>query len=114
ATLGNTRMRVILWEGGGSSSSTITPCGTYGYGETEDYLVNVFLPAPCSGTPVAGTATSNVTDVCPNAAFNLNLSGYTSTFANIAIQWEESPAGVGVWTPISGATNPSYTVTGGI
>jgi hypothetical protein len=40
---GVTRMRVITmstWIG------TITPCLSYGYGETEDYLVNILPPSP--------------------------------------------------------------------
>jgi M6 family metalloprotease-like protein len=36
ATLGYTRMRVIL-----SSSSSTTACNSYSYGETEDYTVNI-------------------------------------------------------------------------
>ena len=36
ASSGETRMRVVYTEGGGSSS-----CGTYGWGETEDYLINI-------------------------------------------------------------------------
>lgn len=44
ALTGTTFMRVIDAEG--NAGSTITPClATYGYGETEDYLVTV-LPAP--------------------------------------------------------------------
>ncbi|MCX6187005.1 MAG: GEVED domain-containing protein, partial [Bacteroidetes bacterium] len=42
AVLGNTGMRVVYTEGGGSAS-----CGTYGYGETEDYLINI-LGSPLS------------------------------------------------------------------
>ena len=39
--LGNTLMRVVNTETG--NASTIDSCGTYGYGETEDYLVNIAL-----------------------------------------------------------------------
>jgi hypothetical protein len=37
------RMRVTLIE---TTFSPITPCGTYGYGETEDYLVNIIDATP--------------------------------------------------------------------
>ncbi len=44
ATLGNTMMRVINVET--STPSFITACGTYSYGETEDYLVNIIAGTP--------------------------------------------------------------------
>jgi uncharacterized repeat protein (TIGR01451 family) len=39
ATLGNVRMRVVMIET--SSPTSITSCGTYSYGETEDYMINI-------------------------------------------------------------------------
>lgn len=55
ATLGNVRMRVILQEGG---TSTSPPCGTYNYGETEDYIINLACtstdPAPAQLTICLG------------------------------------------------------------
>jgi len=39
ASLGNKRMRVVNVETG--TPSSITACGTYSWGETEDYLINV-------------------------------------------------------------------------
>jgi len=42
ATIGNTMMRVIDVETG--TPSGITSCGTYGWGETEDYTVNITPP----------------------------------------------------------------------
>ncbi len=42
ATLGNTRMRVVLVEGG--TSTSVVPVGTYSWGETEDYTVNILEP----------------------------------------------------------------------
>ncbi len=39
ALLGNTRMRVVLVE-----SDPTTPCGTYLWGETEDYTINITPP----------------------------------------------------------------------
>ncbi|TSA29305.1 MAG: hypothetical protein D4R67_02225, partial [Bacteroidetes bacterium] len=40
ALIGNTCMRVVNTETG--TPSSITACGAYGYGETEDYAVNIF------------------------------------------------------------------------
>jgi len=109
ATVGTTRMRVVNQETG--TPSGITPCGTYGYGETEDYLVDVVVPTPCSGNPVAGTA-SGPSGVCANTAFTLSLSGYSAGQSGITIQWEESPAGASTWSAISGATSPFFTNPG--
>jgi len=44
AALGSTRMRVVVREGG-TETSTVA-CGTYTWGETEDYTVNIVAPAP--------------------------------------------------------------------
>ena len=41
ATAGNTRMRVVV-----SETSGLTSCGTYTYGETEDYTITVNSPTP--------------------------------------------------------------------
>src|SRR5690606_10803824 len=46
---GNTLMRVVLRETG--TASTIAPCGTYSWGETEDYLINIVMATPCTGVP---------------------------------------------------------------
>ncbi|MCP4591500.1 MAG: hypothetical protein GY842_12210 [bacterium] len=66
ALLGNTRMRVVVREGG-TESSTL-PCGTYSWGETEDYTVNVILPPPTGACCLGYACTNgNVTaDYCVN------------------------------------------------
>jgi len=45
ATLGTTRMRVITVET--TIIGNINPCGTYSWGETEDYLININPPPTC-------------------------------------------------------------------
>ncbi len=45
AQTGIARMRIIDQQGGQVAATTIVPCGTYNYGETEDYLVNIIAPA---------------------------------------------------------------------
>ena len=55
AMTGVTRMRVIAEE-----SSMPSPCGTnypYGYGETENYSVNIQLAPGCTGTPPSSSVT---------------------------------------------------------
>ncbi|MBK7031182.1 MAG: hypothetical protein IPH45_19135 [Bacteroidales bacterium] len=44
AVFGNTIMRVIDKET--NDPSSILPCGTYGYGETEDYMINIIDMGP--------------------------------------------------------------------
>ncbi len=64
ATPGETRLRVTLIETG---TSPITPCGTFGYGETEDYTINI-ISQPASYTSseaiqVTGSVVSGATNV---------------------------------------------------
>lgn len=60
ATLGNTRMRI---RGGDDSAlTTAQACGasSSGYGETEDYIVNIIASVPCT-TPTAQPTSLNLT-----------------------------------------------------
>src|SRR5690606_2586351 len=63
----------------------------------------------CSGLPTAGVA-SATTRNCASEPFTLSLSG-TTMAGGITYQWESSPAGANNFSPISGATNSSHTVT---
>ena len=45
ASIGNTVMRVVLNQT--TSATSVNPCGTYTYGETEDYMVTIAPQAPC-------------------------------------------------------------------
>ncbi|MDP1726361.1 MAG: GEVED domain-containing protein [Bacteroidota bacterium] len=64
ANAGVLRMRVALIETG---TSPISPCGTYGYGETEDYLINVVSGSPVHNASkvvqVTGAVIAGSTDV---------------------------------------------------
>ena len=46
--LGNTRMRVILLEGGTNTTPACTPLGGFGYGEVEDYTINITVANTCA------------------------------------------------------------------
>src|SRR5690606_5053385 len=62
-----------------------------------------------TGTPVAGTATANVSSACIGGPVELQLSGFTLG-AGITIQWEESLSGIGgPYMPIIGANSANYT-----
>ncbi|RYE15007.1 MAG: hypothetical protein EOP51_27375, partial [Sphingobacteriales bacterium] len=105
ALAGNTVMRVMNIET--TVASTFTPCASYGYGETEDYLINIVQVQPCSGAPTAGTATASVSNICAGSNFTLSLTGYTLA-TGINIQWQSSANGV-TYTDIAGATSVTYT-----
>ncbi len=86
ALTGLTRLRVStvetsIWSGGGSA---VTPCGSYGWGETEDYFVNI-IPAPDCANPSNITATGAVDSVITSwnwAQTLLPISGYNLQLVN--------------------------------
>ena len=91
AMLGTTRMRVI-----GSYGATMTPTGSYNYGETEDYCVTIGGSVP--------TTPSN--DLCSGAT---SISCATSSLAGTTVGSvsEPPPAGAsvsnyGVWYKFTG------------
>lgn len=102
ATLGNTRMRVITVET--TVIGSITPCGTYTWGETEDYFVNI-APAPTCPQPTLLTnlgATTTEIDL-----------GWTVGGAETSWQLQYGPPGftLGTGDSVVATTNP-YTLTG--
>ncbi|MBC7588379.1 MAG: hypothetical protein H7178_08460, partial [Chitinophagaceae bacterium] len=65
----------------------------------------------CTGTPVAGTATSTQTNIiCPGSQFTLSLTGSTVA-GGLTYQWQSSTTATGTFTNISGATSLLYTTT---
>lgn len=105
AVTGNTRMRIIVAES--TSGSSLQPCMSYSYGETEDHLINI-TPAPaCSGTPTAGTAIAGTSSFSCSGSTTITLSG-SSSATGITYQWQSSPAGAGTWTNIASATGTTY------
>jgi len=56
AQLGTTRLRVVLMET--TSATNVLPTGTYTYGETEDYTVNI--TAPPTLLPPSGLSVTNI------------------------------------------------------
>jgi hypothetical protein len=106
---GITGMRVITYETAYTPPTAPFSCSTYGYGETEDYAINLTTPPPCTGTP--GTA------VMPPASQQLNgttatleATGYEAGLG-VTYQWETSTNNV-TFTAVtlgSGGTTPTYT-----
>ena len=106
-TTGLTGMRVIIREDVAPSS-----CGTFSYGEVEDYLVDIQNEPACIDPPTAGTALSTVSQFCSGGSVNivLSLNGNT-TGAGQTYQWQESPDG-STWSNIGGATSASFNYNG--
>ncbi len=86
--LGLTGLRVVLNE-----STVPTACGTYTWGETEDYVVNIVAAIPCSGTPTAGTIAASDSLPCANVAGTVTLTGTTQAIG-ITTVWETSTDGI--------------------
>lgn len=103
ATIGLTRMRVVNVET--TVATAVNPCGTYTYGETEDYLVNV-VPAPTCPQP---TNLNVITADLTSAQLNW-VPGGSET------QWQIEYGPIG-FTPGTGtlalvSTPPPYTING--
>ena len=79
ATLGITRMRIVYNE-----SSTAPATGTYSYGETEDYCVNIISPPT---TPPINASTFT------NCASGVTLTASSSAPTNVAYYWQTSATG---------------------
>jgi hypothetical protein len=105
--VGITRMRVLLREGG---NNTNPPCGTYTWGETEDYNINIVPGVPC-GLTNAGSATTSLTNVCPTQVFKLDITGTVTLGSGMTWQWQSGPTAVGPWTNIAGATSYPFATT---
>ena len=106
ATLGATRMRVSKkW------NAYQLPCNTGGYGESEDYTINVLAASGCTGKPTAGTATG-ATQACTGNTFTLTLTGSTVASA-IHYQWQTTTIGGSSWANILNDTTPTINVVQG-
>ena len=111
ALTGNTVMRVVCAEGASATSFTVlTPCLSYGYGETEDHLINIIAATPCVGTPDAGTALASLATACPTTPVNMSLDSATVA-SGITYQWLSATSATGPWTAVAGANNATYSTT---
>ena len=109
ATAGIKRMRVVC--NFGSVPATLDGCPVNQfYGECEDYDFVVIASAACTGTPVAGTAQSTATAICPGINYTLSLSGATQA-AGLTYQWQSAPSATGPWTNVPTGTAPNFTTS---
>ncbi|MEJ7611584.1 MAG: GEVED domain-containing protein [Ferruginibacter sp.] len=108
AVLGQTRMRVVNVETG--TPGGILPCGTYGYGETEDYTINII---PCVPLTVTTQPTPQTVVCGGTATFNIATTGTAPNY-----QFQIQPASGGTFTNVpnsggfSGGNTNTLTITG--
>lgn len=106
--LGKTGMRIVIAEG----ESVPTACGTYDWGETEDYVINIVDVPPCLVPPIAGVATASSTSLCQPqipAEITLTLTGFSAGFGQ-TYQWQSSSNG-SEYDDIAGQVSTTANVT---
>ena len=82
-------------------------CSTNGQtGETEDYIINIANAPDCSGSIVAGTIASNVSQICPNNNFTITATNTTINQGQMKYAWQKSVDGIS-WSNIN---NISYLI----
>jgi hypothetical protein len=99
STLGLTRMRLVFRE-----STVPSACGTYGYGETEDYTVNILAAPPCVTPPSAGVVTGPATA----AAYTQGI--YVTTGSVGTKIWQFSTSPTGPYVTVSGVTGDTLSI----
>jgi hypothetical protein len=110
ATVGLTGMRVRD-RLNGNPNGPGDACLSFGSGESEDYIVQIGIPVPCTGTPTAGTVTTNNATTCSGGTVKITASGMTAG-GGIVYQFEESNDN-GVtdpWAPVMGGTGANGSV----
>ncbi len=103
ATLGNTRMRITE----DSDTGDVDDCGSWTFGETEDYTINIV------STPIFTTNPTNQ-NICYNSSADFTVSANgTEPFT---YQWQYQGTNVSNGTPAgavySGANTPTLSVSG--
>ena len=84
ALSGLTRMRIIGQSGGQATATTITPCGSYTQGETEDYLVNIIPPTPYD-PGVASMTSPSGNCFSANQVVTAQIRNYGSTPIDLSV-----------------------------
>jgi hypothetical protein len=87
ALTGTTVMRVIVAES--YAGASLTPCLTYGFGETEEFLIDIQPSTACTGTPSPGNTIASAASVCPGSPVSLSLQNQTIG-SGVTYQWESA------------------------
>ncbi len=92
-----------------SATTVIRFMATADYGSTDIGLDNLLIVMPCTGTPTAGTASSNISSFCNTGTPTLTVTGY-SIAGGLTFQWQSSPSNSPyVWSDIIGGTTTVFT-----
>ncbi len=108
ATSGFTRMRVVCVET--SSASSVQPCGTYTWGETEDYTVLVAPQIPQDGGVISVIAPTGIYSEGDQVNVVLEVRNYgTAALTSIPLSYQHNanPPVLQTWT---GNLAPNQTV----
>jgi hypothetical protein len=62
-------------------------------------------PAPCTGTPVPGTASPATAALCAGATQAFTVAGGQTGVSGLVYTWETSPDGINSWTTAAGTSN---------
>lgn len=110
ALSGISRMRVVLNAPYYKYPFGPPACGIYyGYGETEDYFVNIINPIPCDPIVHGTISTSTIFPVCLNQQITLSYSnGPNSPLYDYA--WQSSTDSIN-WTVLPNQTTQTINVT---
>ncbi|RYZ56356.1 MAG: T9SS type A sorting domain-containing protein [Sphingobacteriales bacterium] len=95
APTGTTRMRVVMVET--NSASNVMACGAYGFGETEDYMINV--------VGNTGTQPVLVLNTVASSSIKVDITRATGNTGTLVIVSEGAPLD---YAPVNGVT---YTAT---
>ena len=106
AKVGVTGMRVSLNDYYGTNTIP-PPCGAinqYGYGEVEDYLVEIRFP-PCNGAPGAGIAYASDTSACSGYYVTVADTTYQKNRYGIVRTWQQSTNNGASWQNVTNGQN---------
>lgn len=106
ALLGNTRMRVRIYDTNSSNSPNATPCGSSGYGEVEDYTIHVTSPVN-----IKEEVTHTLLQVSPNPADKELLVLNTDLSVNGTLKLVDITGKLIYQDKINGVFNKSYDVS---
>lgn len=101
---GITRLRIR--GGDDSQPSSTQPCfaSNSGFGEGEDYLVNVVYP-PCNGPLNAGRAITTDSAICKGYSIDIYNNTHEYRQSQISWSWEKSTDGGLSWGPVANSQN---------
>jgi len=112
----NRSMRIRCQFGTTIPNTNSTACDPWFYGETEDYLVDIIAPPPCTSVPAANTVVAPSIAICPGSAASLSLANTYTTYG-FTYAWQSATLSpFGPYTAVSGATTsaivvPNQTIT---